>query len=145
MSPARPAAWAAHNIDTGRVLAREVRAAATRWARAVGLIGRRRLEPGEALWIAPSRGVHTCGMRFAIDLVALDRDGVVVDCVARLRPWRVRLPRRGTAGVLELAAGAVEASGTRVGDRIAFVSVCPASASARGGDSGLRREGDRQG
>ena len=39
--------------------------------------------PGEALWIVPSRGVHTWGMRFAIDVVALDERGVVIDQVSR--------------------------------------------------------------
>lgn len=108
------------NVHTGRVVASRVLTARGRFARAVGLLGRWRLDEGEALWIAPSRGVHTFGMRFAIDLVALDRDGVVVDCVERLRPWRVRWPRRRTAGVLELAAGAVARSGTRVGHRLVF-------------------------
>ncbi len=56
----------------------------------------------------PSRGVHTCGMRFAIDVVALDERGVVIDCVVDLKPWRIRLPRRGTAGVLELPAGTLD-------------------------------------
>ena len=34
----------------------------------------------------------------------------MIDCVSNLRPWRVRLPRRGTAGVLELPAGTLAAS-----------------------------------
>src|SRR5512143_4073046 len=110
----------ARNVDTGTVLADRVGVAATRVTRAVGLLQRDGLDPGEGLWIVPSRGVHTCWMRFAIDLVALDDRGVVVDCVAGLKPWRIRLPRRGTAGVLELPAGTVTACGTRVGHRIAF-------------------------
>ena len=108
----------AKNVDTGRVIADRVAVADTRATRAVGLLSRTGLEPGEALWIVPSRGVHTCGMRFAIDVVALDPQGVVVDTVAALRPWRIRLPRRNTAGVLELAAGVLEATGTRIGHRI---------------------------
>ncbi len=108
----------AKNLNTGVVVADNVAVADTRATRAVGLLTRSALEPGEALWIVPSRGVHTCGMRFAIDVVALDDHGVVVDAVTALRPWRIRLPRRGTAGVLELPAGALEASGTRLGHTI---------------------------
>ena len=37
-----------------------------------------------------------------------------------LKPWRIRLPRRGTAGVLELPAGTLAASGTTLGHRIVF-------------------------
>jgi uncharacterized membrane protein (UPF0127 family) len=57
-------------------------------------------------------------MRFTIDVLALDETGTVIDCVSNLRPWRMRLPRRGTAGVLELPAGTVEASRTSLGHRI---------------------------
>ena len=92
----------ATNTNTGVVVADKVSVASTHAARAVGLLGRSGLDAGEALWIVPSRGVHTWGMRFAIDVVALDERGVVVDHVSQLKPWRIRLPRRGTAGVLEL-------------------------------------------
>jgi uncharacterized membrane protein (UPF0127 family) len=112
----------ARNTSTGGILADRVGVAATRADLAVGLLARTGLEPGEALWIVPSRGVHTWGMRFAIDVLALDNSGVVIDCVSELKPWRIRLPRRGTAGVLELAAGRLAASGTMLGHRILFES-----------------------
>ncbi len=102
----------ARNVNTGTVIADRVGVAATHAERAVGLLARDGLDPGEALWIVPSRGVHTCWMRFPIDVIALDERGVVIDRVAHLRPWRVRLPRRGTAGVLELPAGTVDRTGT---------------------------------
>jgi uncharacterized protein len=108
----------ARNASVNAILADRVGVAATRASRAVGLLGRRGLEPGEALWIVPSRGVHTWGMRFSIDVVALDQAGTVIDCVSNLRPWRMRLPRAGTAGVLELPAGTLEASQTGMGHTI---------------------------
>jgi uncharacterized membrane protein (UPF0127 family) len=112
----------ARNVDTGAIVADRVAVAATHAERAVGLLSRTMLEPGEALWIVPSRGVHTWGMRFAIDIVALDDRGVVIDQVASLKPWRIRLPRRGTAGVLELPTGTLSASGTIIGHRIEFAT-----------------------
>jgi uncharacterized membrane protein (UPF0127 family) len=108
----------ARNASLGTVIADKVGVAASRTARAVGLLTRSSLEPGEALWIVPSRGVHTWGMRFTIDVLALDEAGTVIDCVSNLRPWRVRLPRKGTAGVLELPAGTLQASNTSVGHRV---------------------------
>ena len=108
----------ARNASLNTIIADRVDVAATRAARAVGLLSRTGLEPGEALWIVPSRGVHTWGMRFTIDVLALDEEGNVIDCVSNLRPWRVRLPRRGTAGVLELPAGTLAASRTDMGHRI---------------------------
>jgi len=108
----------ARNTSVNTVVAERVSVAATRASRAVGLLSRDGLDPGEALWIVPSRGVHTWGMRFAIDVLALDQEGRVIDCVSNLRPWRIRLPRRGTAGVLELAAGTLAASRTSLGHTI---------------------------
>ena len=113
----------ATNVSVNAVIADRVDVAQTRSERRVGLLSRNGLEPGEALWIVPSRGVHTCGMRFPIDILALDEGGVVIDRVSVLRPWRIRLPRRGTAGVLELAAGTVERTGTALGHRILFEAV----------------------
>src|SRR4051794_18482520 len=111
-------ALVARNLDTGVLVADRIDVADTRATRAVGLLSRDGLEAGEGLWIVPSRGVHTCWMRFAIDVIALDERGVVIDRVVHLKPWRIRLPRRGTAGVLELPAGTLDQSGTRVGHRI---------------------------
>ena len=108
----------ARNTSVNTVVAERVAVATTRASRAVGLLARTGLAPGEALWIVPSRGVHTWGMRFSIDVLALDMEGRVIDCVSNLRPWRVRLPRRGTAGVLELAAGTLAATRTSLGHTI---------------------------
>jgi len=113
----------ARNASLNTVIADRVGVAASRAARAVGLLTRNGLEPGEALWIVPSRGVHTWGMRFTIDVLALDEEGTVVDAVSNLRPWRVRLPRKGTAGVLELPAGTLEASHTSLGHRVVLEMV----------------------
>ena len=111
---------AARDAATGRLLADRVALAMTRAARRKGLLGKDGLGRGEALWIAPCRGVHTIGMRFAIDVVALDLDGRVIDCVEEMAPWRLRLPRSGTAGVLELAAGTLAATGIRIGHVVTF-------------------------
>jgi uncharacterized membrane protein (UPF0127 family) len=124
----------ARNADTGVLVARRVQIAATHAARAVGLLGRARLDGGEGLLIVPCHGVHTWGMRFPIDVLALDLDGVVVDCVSALRPWRIRLPRRRAASVLELPAGTIAFTTTHVGDRIVLEPVV-GSWSGSGGPS----------
>src|SRR4051794_8582810 len=131
----------ATNLKNGVVVADRVGVADTHATRAVGLLTRRGLDPGEALWIVPSRGVHTWGMRFTIDVLALDEAGTVIDCVANLRPWRMRLPRKGTAGVLELPAGTLESSRTSVGHRVVLElgAIEDASAPLRArGEAGAR-------
>ena len=90
----------------------EVRLAATRWARARGLLARREATP---LLLAPARSVHTCGMRFPIDVVFLDDELRVLKVVRSMRPWRVA-SARGARAVLELAGGG--AAGVEPGARL---------------------------
>ena len=119
-----PTPWVvARNVDSGQIVATKVNVATTRVERTIGLLGRSDLQLGEALWLSPSRGVHTCGMRFAIDLVGLDVTGRVVDRVVGMQPWRLRLPRKGVVGVLELAEGSLDRSDTQLGHCLKFQTV----------------------
>jgi uncharacterized membrane protein (UPF0127 family) len=108
----------ARDLDTGLVLANRVTIASTRRQRAIGLLSRSHLEVGEGLWITPCHGVHTWFMRFSIDVLAMNADGVVVDVVSTLKPWRMRLPKPGATTVLELPAGTLLTTHTKIGHRI---------------------------
>lgn len=110
----------ARDVETGLIMANRVTVASRRIDRAVGLLGRTRLEVGEALWITPCHGVHTWFMRFSIDVIAMDADGVIVDAVSVLKPWRMRLPKPGACSVLELPAGTLLNAQTKIGHRIAI-------------------------
>jgi uncharacterized membrane protein (UPF0127 family) len=110
--------FVARDEHTGLVVADRVTVASRRVERAVGLLGRNHLEAGEALWITPCHGVHTWFMRFSIDVIAMDADGVIVDAVSTLKPWRMRLPRPGAYSVLELPAGTLQNARAHVGHRI---------------------------
>ena len=131
----------ATNTNTGVVVADNVAVASTRAARAVGLLGRSGLDAGEALWIVPSRGVHTWGMRFAIDVVALDERGVVVDRVSRLKPWRIRLPQ---ARAPPASSSCRPARSPRRAPR--SVTSCVTQAGSRAAEPGdAARQGERAG
>ncbi len=82
-----------------------------------GLLGRVELPRGDGLLIQPARSIHMFLMRFPIDAVFIDRDGVAVRIVAGLAPWRMA-SHRGAHAVLELAAGEAARRGLRVGERI---------------------------
>jgi uncharacterized membrane protein (UPF0127 family) len=60
------------------------------------------------VWLAPCDAIHTCGMRFDIDVFFLDHAGRVLRVVAALRPWRIALCPRAASAV-EFEAGVVEA------------------------------------
>ena len=114
----------ARNQTRGTVLAERVETAAGLWAKFMGLMGRRALAPGAALWLPDSNGIHMMFMRFPIDAVFLgraDADGTrpVVSVHRSLPAWRGLVPLvRGAHGVLELPVGTIDASGTTSGDRI---------------------------
>ncbi len=105
------------NERTGLVLAEVLEAAFDSRARRRGLLGRDSLAPGSALIIAPCNSIHTFFMRFAIDVVFVRRDGEVVKVSRAVPAWRVRLAPRAFA-VVEMAAGAFDGDGVRVGDRL---------------------------
>jgi hypothetical protein len=74
---------------------------------------------GQALVIDPCTSIHMFFMRFPIDVLYVDRENRVVRVQARIKPWRVGpLYTRGARFVIELPAGAIEASGTQVGDHL---------------------------
>lgn len=76
----------------------------TPWERSRGLLWREALQADEGLLISPCNAVHTFGMRYAIDLVYVTRDGRVRKIIAGLKPRRLSGCLRAHA-VLELAAG----------------------------------------
>ena len=112
------------NVTRGSVLATELEVADGLWGKFRGLMGRASLAEGAALWLPDSNGIHMMFMRFPIDAVFLGRlavDGVrpVVSVHRGLKAWTGLVPYvRGAHGVLELPVGAIDASGTEVGDLV---------------------------
>jgi len=103
-----------HLYRGGEWLAGPLEAAETLAERTKGLLGRVGL-PGRAGMVIEDCGsIHTCFMRFAIDVVFLAGDGTVRKIAHRLSPWRfaispfarraVELPA-GLAGELRLERG----------------------------------------
>ncbi|MCK7628226.1 DUF192 domain-containing protein [Streptomyces sp. RS10V-4] len=92
-----------------------VEVAASYRARTRGLLGRDGI--AGALLLTPASGVHTFGMRFAIDVAYLDREFRVL-AVRTMRPGRLGRPRLRARHVLEAEAGAMARWGVRPGVRV---------------------------
>jgi uncharacterized membrane protein (UPF0127 family) len=82
-------------------------------------MGRRGLEAGEGLLLAPCSSVQTFFMRFPIDVIFVDGEAKVVKVSPGLGPFRLALGGRGARDALEVAAGTAARSDTAVGDRLA--------------------------
>jgi uncharacterized protein len=105
------------NLTRNTLLADAAEVADTSEKRRAGLLKHDRLDPGQGLWIVPCESVHSFFMKFAIDLVYLDRNKKVRKVRHRMVPWRVSACLSAHS-ILELPAGAVATSGTKAGDQL---------------------------
>ena len=112
------------NQTRNTLLADAAEVADTSEKRRTGLLKHDRLEPGHGLWIVPCESVHSFFMKFAIDLVYLDRNKKVRKVRHRMVPWRLSACLSAHS-ILELPAGAVAGSGTQAGDQLEILEQAP--------------------
>jgi uncharacterized protein YjbJ (UPF0337 family) len=122
-------------------------------SRLLGLALLDRESAGAGLLIPRCRSVHTFGMRFRLDVVFLDRDGLPLRSVEALAPCRI-VACAGAAAVLEAPhAFAGQASGvgvrhTKQGDEMSLIDKLTGRTKKAAGDladdPSLRREGRRE-
>ncbi|MEK7512859.1 MAG: DUF192 domain-containing protein [Patescibacteria group bacterium] len=103
------------NETQGVPVAAGVRDARAFSAKAVGLIG---AASPRALFFRTRWGIHTVGMRFPIDVVIFDEEGTVRAARECLKPFRAFFWNPRWRNVLELPAGTIARTGTRLGDRL---------------------------
>ena len=108
------------NARAGIVIAGDVREARRFFSRLRGLMGSDALAEGEALLLVGDSSIHTLFMRYAIDVVYLDADDVVVAIDEKVPPGRIGRFVRRARSVLELAAGMATYSDIHLGDTIVF-------------------------
>ncbi|HHX38744.1 MAG TPA: DUF192 domain-containing protein [Armatimonadetes bacterium] len=110
----------ARNCTRNVIIADDVCVARSWWSRFRGLMLVPMLAAGKGLLIERCRSIHTHFMRFPIDALFLDRDGVVLATVEGMRPWRIGRYYPRACAVLELPAGTIASTETRPGDRVCF-------------------------
>jgi uncharacterized protein len=108
-----------HNRTRDTLLGQAVEIADTSAKRRTGLLKHDRLEPGHGLWIVPCESVHTFFMKFAIDLVYVDKKHIVRKVRNAVPPWRLSACLSAHS-ILELPAGTAQQSGTQSGDELVF-------------------------
>ncbi|MDQ6682161.1 MAG: DUF192 domain-containing protein [Chloroflexota bacterium] len=107
------------NLDRGTIVAERCRVARSLLRRVLGLHLLPPLAEGDALLLPRASSMDTTFMRYPIDVAFLDKVGVVRRTVDSMPPWRMVAWARGARDCLELPAGALRASATTVGDRLA--------------------------
>ena len=94
----------------------EVTLATSRAGRLRGLIGTTGVGRGKGLLLR-AKQVHTFGMRYAIDVVHLDGEGLILG-VAMLKPFRLGRWRRRAKWILELDSGEAQRLGLVPGGKL---------------------------
>ncbi|MCF7847721.1 MAG: DUF192 domain-containing protein [Kiritimatiellales bacterium] len=103
-------------INGKTVLAEQVIVAESASERMRGLLGRSSLPADTAMLIHRCRSIHTWFMRFAIDVIFLDREMRVLRVSENIRPWRMAFGPRKAVAVLETAAARLGVPAVQPGD-----------------------------
>jgi len=86
--------------------------------RLTGLLNRKSLNKGEALILSPSNSIHSFFMRFAIDVIFLDKSGKVIDVLFSFKPFRFSAIYFTCHTVIEFPKNTLKLSQTQPGDLI---------------------------
>jgi uncharacterized protein len=88
-----------------------------------GLLGTDSISPQQGCWLEGASSVHMFGMRYALDIVFLDRDSRILKIVPHLRPWGVSPWVPASRAVLEIAAGRAAELEWRSGQVLQFEEI----------------------
>jgi uncharacterized membrane protein (UPF0127 family) len=105
------------NARTGEVVSDNATMASSPLRRMRGLLGRASLPGKEAIILRPGSSIHMLFMRFAIDVIYIDRNDRVVKVVRGLKPWRFSAAR-GAHSTIEMMTGATDGVSLEPGDQL---------------------------
>lgn len=95
----------------------KVKEAKTWWEKSVGLIG---VKKPYALIFKTRFGIHTLGLKFAIDVLILDQNNFVVSFRENLKPNQCFFWNPKYCQVLELPPGTIKELAIKLKDQIKF-------------------------
>lgn len=109
------------NTTNNATLAANTAVADTLFKRMKGLLGRSEFPRGDAVVITPCNSIHTFFMRFAIDVLFVNKDNRILAAKSGLLPFRISPVYFKAKFVIELPAGVIQATQTLPGHLLSFV------------------------
>ncbi|MFC1699600.1 DUF192 domain-containing protein [Candidatus Omnitrophota bacterium] len=106
------------NVTKKTILAQEGKIAASLGQRMKGLLGRDGLAADQALVLKPCTSIHTCFMRFTIDVLFVDSKMKVIKLIQNIPPFRLSSIAWRSQMAIELPAGKIAQTNTQSGDLI---------------------------
>ncbi|PIK14114.1 DUF192 domain-containing protein [Halobacteriovorax sp. JY17] len=87
------------------VLCEELKIADDFFSRLIGLMFKKKMIGFDGLLIKQCNSIHTFFMRYALDIVFLNKEMKVVKVIENIKPWRMTLMYLKSSQVLELKSG----------------------------------------
>lgn len=106
------------NQSKNVLLSSDLQKAFSLMARTKGLLGRESMEHHSALWIKPCSSIHTYFMKFAIDVVFVDKNLKVTSVRQNVSPWKLLFSTLRSDSVFEFASGVITTDKVQVGDQL---------------------------
>lgn len=107
----------------GECIGNRIQVANTFYLRLRGLLFRKNLEEGEGLLLFPCRQIHTFLMRFALDVLFLDKNGKIIMQLAEMTPGRWSPFVKNSYQVLELPAGSIRLKKLKKDDCLEIINL----------------------
>jgi uncharacterized membrane protein (UPF0127 family) len=105
--------------ENSLILCHQVEEAHSFGKRALGLIGRKGLAGGSALWINSCSHIHTFFMSFAIDIIFVDKNLIVQKLFSNAKPWKhIFLGTFKAQSVFELPENSIKSLKVKIGDQL---------------------------
>jgi uncharacterized membrane protein (UPF0127 family) len=81
-----------------------------------------KLVGAEGLLIDPCRSIHTCFMKYSLDIVFLSNENKIIKIIRHMKPWRLSWIYLSATKTLELPAGKLPTD-VKEGDFLEVISV----------------------
>lgn len=105
-----------YNVNKDNLVLENVKLANGFFSKFKGLMGKKRLNISEGLMLLSCNSIHTCFMRFPIDVVFLNIDHEVIAMRKKLRPWRFVNFIKKAYITVEMPEGTIDNKNIEVGD-----------------------------
>ncbi len=96
------------NPKTQEIIADNLTLNNTFFSRLIGLMFKKNLPKGTGIILKPCTQIHTCFMRFNIDVIFMDKDFKVLHIIENMPPWKISPLFLKARYTVELPAGTLK-------------------------------------
>lgn len=109
------------NKTKNTLLAKDIVIANTPFKRLKGLLGKKEFREGQAIILKPCNSLHTFFLRFAIDVIFVDKHNKVIEAISCLKPFHLTRVYWLSVLAIELPVGIIQSSHTQEADLLAII------------------------